>query len=61
MRFKALSAAISALGQAALMGDCSTVGVSGFTLGGGWGKLSKSRRAQRTWANVPGVPSEAPA
>ncbi|PRW51004.1 FAD-linked oxidase [Chlorella sorokiniana] len=43
VRFREFIEALAAEGYAALTGDCPTVGISGFSLGGGWGKLTKSK------------------
>ncbi|EFN53683.1 hypothetical protein CHLNCDRAFT_136479 [Chlorella variabilis] len=43
VRFSDLTAALEPHGMAALQGDCADVGIAGYTLGGGWGKLSKSK------------------
>lgn len=43
VRFREFIEALAAKGYAALTGDCPTVGISGFSLGGGWGKLTKSK------------------
>ncbi|KAL4420436.1 hypothetical protein ABPG75_010092 [Micractinium tetrahymenae] len=42
VRFRDLTAALAPHDLAALQGDCADVGITGYTLGGGWGKLTKS-------------------
>ncbi len=41
VRFKQLDETLSVYGLAAVSGLCYTVGIAGFTLGGGWGMTSK--------------------